>query len=140
MCASFPSARLDDHPTDLYSLGKWQSDLGLVGEAERNLRLAAGGDLPLEIYHQALKQLGQLLKRDDRRHEAVLIWQQWAATSIDDVEAHVELAKHYEWQERDLTISQDVDRARIVLGEPLVPGKRCHCPTCPGASIGSIAA
>ncbi len=98
----FSEARLDDHPTDLYSLGKWQSDLGLVVEAERNLRQAAGGDLPLEIYHQALKQLGVLLKRNDRRHEAVLIWQQWAATSLDDVEAHVELAKHYEWQEGDL--------------------------------------
>jgi len=98
----FSSANSDDHPTDLFSLGKWQADLGMVNAAEMNLRLAAAGDLPLELYQKALKHLGALLKRDNRRHEAVPVWQQWAATSLDDVEAHVELAKHFEWQERDL--------------------------------------
>ena len=67
-----------------------------------DVRLAAAGDLPLELYHQALKHLGTLLKRNDRRQEAVIVWQQWAATILDDVEPYVELAKHYEWQERDL--------------------------------------
>jgi hypothetical protein len=98
----FSSANSDDHPTDLFSLGKWQADLGLVNAAEMNLRLAAAGDLPLELYQKALKHLGALLKRDNRRREAVPVWQQLAVTSIDDVEAHVELAKHFEWQERDL--------------------------------------
>ena len=98
----FSNANSDDHPTDLFGLGKWQADLGLVNAAEMNLRLAASGDLPLELYHQALKHLGALLKRNNRRQEAVPVWQQWAATTLDDVEAHVELAKHFEWQERDL--------------------------------------
>jgi uncharacterized protein YprB with RNaseH-like and TPR domain len=98
----FSSANSDDHPIDLFSLGKWQADLGFVSAAEMNLRLAAAGDLPLELYQKALKHLGALLKRANRRDEAVPVWQQWAATSLDDVEAHVELAKHFEWQERDL--------------------------------------
>jgi hypothetical protein len=112
----FSSARHEDHPADLFSLGKWQADLGLVSAAEKNLRLAAAGDLPLEMYHQALKQLSLLLKRENRRHEAVLIWQQWAATSIDDVEAHVELAKHFEWQEQDLDMAKMwTERALVLL-------------------------
>ncbi len=102
----FSNASRDDHPTDLFSLGKWQADLGLVSAAEMNLRQAAAGDLPLALYHQALKHLGALLKRDNRRHEAVPVWQQWAATSLDEVEAHVELAMHFEWQERDLNMAK----------------------------------
>ena len=91
-----------DHPIDLYSLGKWQAKMGIVDEAEQNLRLAAQGDLPLDMYHQNLHELGLLLKRNGRRAEAVPMWQQIAATSFDDVTAHVELAKFYEWHEPDL--------------------------------------
>ncbi len=59
--------------------------------------------MPLDFYHQTLRRLGLLLKRNDRRLEAVPYWQQWAATSLDDVEPFEELAKHYEWHERDLS-------------------------------------
>ncbi len=91
-----------DHPIDLYSLGKWQAALGLTDQSEQSLRLAAGGDLPLELYHKALFELGWLLKRNGRRPEAVPFWQQIAATTFDDVTAHIELAKFYEWEEREL--------------------------------------
>ena len=91
-----------DHPIDRYSLGRWQAALGLTGQSELNLRLAAQGDLPLELYHKALYELGWLLKRNGRRAEAVPLWQQIAATTFDDVTAHVELAKFYEWHEPDL--------------------------------------
>jgi uncharacterized protein YprB with RNaseH-like and TPR domain len=98
----FSAAGSDDHPLDLFSLGKWQVALGLKEAAEMNYRRAAAADLPLDFYHQSLQQLGLLLKRDGRRQEAVLIWQQWAATSLTTIDGHVELAKHYEWHERDL--------------------------------------
>ncbi len=91
-----------DHALDLYSLARWQADLDLIVEAERNFRRAAAGDLSLEFYHQALQRLGGLLKRNGRRDEAVSLWQQWAATSYESVEAHIELAKHFEWHVRDL--------------------------------------
>jgi uncharacterized protein len=90
-----------DHAQDLISLGKWQAHLGLAAEAERNLRLAAELDLPLEQYHQALSALAALLKRQNRRDEAVPVWQQIAATTFDTLESHIELAKYYEWQRRD---------------------------------------
>lgn len=92
-----------DHPIDLFSLGKWQADLGLSEAAEQNMRLAAQGDLPLELYHQNLYQLGNLLKRNGRSAEALTLWQQIAATSFEDITAHVELAKYYEWQTQELT-------------------------------------
>lgn len=100
---AFVKAGEGNHPLDLLSLGKWQADLGLDDEAERNLRLAAAGDLPLDLYHQALHRLGLMLRRADRREEAVPIWQQIAATSFAGVEAHVELAKHYEWHRKELS-------------------------------------
>ena len=99
----FSSATTDDHPLDLFSLGKWQEDLGLITAAEENLKKAAAADMPLDYYHQALRRLGLLLKKSDRRREAVPYWQQWAATTLDDVEPYEELAKHYEWYERDLS-------------------------------------
>ena len=105
------------HPIDQFSLGKWQADAGLHAAAEANLRLALAGDLPLEIYHQALTHLGLLLKRQERRDEAVLFWQQMAATSFDTVDAHIELAKYYEWHEADLTTAVQWTEQAITLAQ-----------------------
>lgn len=93
----------DDPALDLVSLGKWQADLGLTDAAEQNLRRAVQGDLSLADFHQGLHRLGLLLKRNGRRQEAVTVWQQIATTCFDDVEAHVELAKYYEWHAKDLS-------------------------------------
>jgi len=90
-----------DHPIDLLALGRWLVHLGRFAEAEQVLRLAVVPELPTPFYQQGLIQLGQLLKRVGRRHEAVTVWQQLACTSFDDVTAHVELAKYYEWHGND---------------------------------------
>ncbi|MCA9937754.1 MAG: ribonuclease H-like domain-containing protein [Anaerolineales bacterium] len=96
-----------DDALDLVSLGKWQKDLNLPDAAEANLRRAlAQQALPLEGYQRGLALLADLLKRQERREEAVPLWQQAAVTSYDDVWAHVELAKHYEWHARDLAQAQ----------------------------------
>jgi uncharacterized protein YprB with RNaseH-like and TPR domain len=91
-----------DHPLEMLGLGNWQVDLGLWTAAENNLRRAAVPEMPTADYHLALHRLGWLLKRQERRREAVDIWMQMATTSFADVRAHVELAKHYEWQEQDV--------------------------------------
>lgn len=111
----FDRADVGDHPIDLYSLGKWQADLNLVAEAERALRLAATGDLPLDLFHQALFQLALLLKQNGRRDEAVQVWQQIAATTFENIEAHVELAKHYEWHSRDIARAIDWTQQALTL-------------------------
>ena len=90
-----------DDPLDQLSLARWQADLGLGERAEATLRASLDGDLPFETYHQALFRLAALLKAAGRRDEAVVVWQQIAHTSTNDVSAHVELAKHYEWVERN---------------------------------------
>ncbi|MFL7839675.1 MAG: ribonuclease H-like domain-containing protein [Candidatus Promineifilaceae bacterium] len=96
------NSTLEPHPIDLYSLGKWQADIGMASAAEKTLKEVLRSDLPLPVFHEALAKLGLLLKRQNRSSEAVPYWQQWAATSFDEVDAHVELAKFYEWHEKDL--------------------------------------
>ncbi len=113
--AYLEQSRSDLHPVDLLSLGKWQADLGLTETAEMTLRQAAAADLPLDLYQQSLHRLALLLKRAERREEAVPLWQQIAATSYDDVSAHVELAKHYEWHAHDLPQAQRWTEAALGL-------------------------
>lgn len=91
-----------DHPLDLLGVGQWQAALGLEAEAERVLRMAAVPELPSPHYQKALTHLAYLLKRGERREEAAVVWQQIACTSFEDVTAHVELAKHFEWHDGDL--------------------------------------
>jgi uncharacterized protein YprB with RNaseH-like and TPR domain len=111
----FNQPRPADEPLDIISLARWQIAMGMPDKAEKMLRMAAEQDLPLEIYHQALYFLGQLLKRNDRREEAVPLWQQMAVTSFGDVSAHVELAKYYEWHKRDLELALEWTQRALSL-------------------------
>jgi uncharacterized protein len=95
-----------DHALDLRSLARWQLSMNKAAEAEANLRLAAAADSSLDVYQQVMADLSALLKRQGRRDEAVDLWQQLAVTSLDDVSAHIELAKHYEWQAGDLAAAR----------------------------------
>ena len=90
------------NPIDVYSLGKWQADIGMATAAEATLSDVVRQDLPLSLYHEALARLALLFKRQGRYEEAAPLWQQWAATTFDSVDAHVELAKYFEWQAGDL--------------------------------------
>jgi uncharacterized protein YprB with RNaseH-like and TPR domain len=89
-------------PTDLVSLGKWYDDLDLRSEAERAFRAALERELHSASRVTALTQLGWLLKRQDRREQAVVVWEQLAQADAYNVTAHVELAKHFEWRAGDL--------------------------------------
>jgi hypothetical protein len=113
----FAHAAPSDHPIDLYSLGKWQAALGDTETSEQTLKQAVQGDLPLETYHQALAELGALLKRQDRRAEAVPYWQQIAATTFDNVGAHIELAKFYEWHEPNLATAISWTEQALALSQ-----------------------
>lgn len=98
----FGQPKQADHALDLVSLARWQHALGRTADAETILRMAAEEEASLDIYHQVLTELGALLKRDGRRPEAVTFWQQIAVTAFDRVDAHIELAKYYEWEQQDL--------------------------------------
>jgi len=94
----FTAASLD--PADLVSLGKWYEDLGLTTQAERAFRAALDRELLPAARATALTRLGLLLKRQERREEAAIIWGQLAGCG--GVTGHIELAKHHEWYTRDL--------------------------------------
>lgn len=115
-----------DDALDQLSLGRWQADLGMTDLAEQTLRVALEGDLSLDAYHQVLHRLGALYKQNGRRADAVIAWQQIAVTSNGDTSAHVELAKHYEWQEGDVTAAFEwTQRALVLLGRlPPTPNVR----------------
>ena len=115
MMQLWQQATPETNPIDLFSLGKWQLDLGLGASGEKHLAWATQGDLPLPLYHQALHCWGAWLKRQDRRQEAVPLWQQIATTTFEDVTAHVELAKYYEWHEKDLATAQQWTEQAIGL-------------------------
>jgi uncharacterized protein YprB with RNaseH-like and TPR domain len=111
-----------DHPVDLLALGRWLSDLGRFDEAEHVLRLATVPELPTPMYQQALINLAHLLRRTDRREEAVTVWQQLACTSFEDVTAHVELAKYYEWHVHDIASAHLwTEQALLLLGDSNPP-------------------
>lgn len=115
-----------DDALDQISLGRWQMDLGLLDEAERTLRAVLDRDITLEAYQQALSYLSLLYKRSERRPQAVEVWQQLASISTGDVTAHVELAKHYEWQACDTTTALEWTRRALALVDrlPRTPNTR----------------
>lgn len=119
----FAHADPGDHPIDLVSLGKWQAALGETEAAEQTLRQAVTADLPLQVYHQALAELASLLKQQARRAEAVPCWQQIAATSFDSMEAHIELAKYYEWHEPDLNAAIAWTEQALALSQSWPPSR-----------------
>jgi uncharacterized protein YprB with RNaseH-like and TPR domain len=105
------------HALDVYSLAKWQVDLQLP-LAEAYLRQAASMASELETWQLILLELGGYLKRIDRRVDAVPLWLQVAHTSADDVTAHIELAKYYEWHQPDLTQALAWTEAAFALIDP----------------------
>jgi uncharacterized protein YprB with RNaseH-like and TPR domain len=92
----------DVDPRERAAMARWFEALGLFGRAEETYRAALDGWLPLDAQHLCLSRLAALLKRRDRRAEAVPLWVQWAMQDEGEVEAHVELAKFYEWHEIEL--------------------------------------
>jgi uncharacterized protein YprB with RNaseH-like and TPR domain len=92
----------DVDPRERVALARWFETLGLYDQAEAAYRAALDGWLPLDAQHASLSNLAALLKRQERRVEAVPLWIQWAMEDESSVEAHVELAKFYEWHQVDL--------------------------------------
>jgi uncharacterized protein YprB with RNaseH-like and TPR domain len=84
------------------ALARWFEALDQPEHAEATYRATLEGWLPLETQHVCLRNLSALLKRQNRRAEAVPLWIQWAMQDESRIKAHVELAKFYEWHEIDL--------------------------------------
>jgi uncharacterized protein YprB with RNaseH-like and TPR domain len=89
-------------PRERVALARWFQALELPERAEAVYHVALDGWLPLADQNLCLQHLARLLKRQDRRAEALPLWIQWAMQDQGSVEAYEELAKFYEWHEVDL--------------------------------------
>jgi len=90
-------------PEEWLRLALWHDRENRPADAEAAYRRALAGRLSLEERGTALTHLAALLKRLNRRVEAVPLWEQLASFTVDDVLPCVELAKFYEWKANDLT-------------------------------------
>jgi hypothetical protein len=108
---------------DLYGLGRFLHDLGETGRAETAYSLAARTCRVPEVREAAMREVAYLLKRQERRAEALAWWQALAETA-GAVYACEELAKHYEWHGADLTLALAwTERAQALAGA-LPPGTK----------------
>ncbi len=106
---------------DLYGLGSLLLDLGQSTRAEQVYSQAACTCSMPSVRELAMRDLAYLLKRQDRRTEALSWWQQLAKTA-GAVYACEELAKHYEWHGQDLEQAVAWTRRAIALTEGSAPG------------------
>ena len=103
---------------ECYGLARWYASVGETAEAERAYRqsLRLSQEQGSETRLRTLRELAQLLKRDDRRDEAFSYWQQLAleaGKASDGILAHVELAKYFEWHTGELERAADWTRVAI---------------------------
>ena len=54
----------------------------------------------------AYREYGLVLRQEGRFEEAVGLWRTWHTQAPEDPEPCIELAKHFEWRERDFTQAQ----------------------------------
>jgi tetratricopeptide (TPR) repeat protein len=55
-----------------------------------------------DVRLEALRRLSLYLKRQDRRQEAVPVWEAWHQSDPEDIRPCIELAMVYEWHEVNL--------------------------------------
>jgi uncharacterized protein YprB with RNaseH-like and TPR domain len=111
-----------------YGLGRWHEAEDQLASAERAYGAALGADSTPGLRARALRALGFLLKRADRRAESFAYWQQLALEAAPDtadfVLAHVELAKYFEWHVGDLSLARGWTRAALTQVEAWPSGMR----------------
>ena len=104
LCRSSAAPVADEslHPIDRASLAWALEAAGEHARAEEVYRRALAQTLPDDVRRTTLARLAALLKRQERRLEAALLWQEWI-TSVpgDDVTPYIELAKQCEWHTHD---------------------------------------
>ena len=96
------------------AVARWHQTAGRNEPAEEAYRaaLAAGDDSVVRL--ETLRRYAQHLKRLGRSEEAVEGWAAWHALEPGDPEPCLELAKYYEWQQRDLPEARRWAEAALV--------------------------
>ncbi|MBN1312162.1 MAG: ribonuclease H-like domain-containing protein [Anaerolineae bacterium] len=106
---------------DRLSIARWYESQGMLAECETVYRIALDEMAEIEHRQEALSSLARLLKRAERRSEALPLWE-YLADLKQDTTGHEELAKHYEWHQIDLQQALRWTQAGISLAETWRPG------------------
>ena len=123
ICRRFEQPEGEMPVEDRLSLARWYERRGMMAACEAAYRAALAGASDKGSQYDALRGLASLLKRTDRRAEAVPYWALLAALRRD-VLGHEELAKYYEWQVGDLVSALEWTEAGIAVAESWSPGFR----------------
>jgi hypothetical protein len=87
------------HAVELVAMGRLHEDLGHIDTAVRLYQAGLAGDVPEDVYWDALRRLSLVHKRRGEWAAAISLWQQ--AAQMGHIYAHVELSKFYEHTARD---------------------------------------
>jgi uncharacterized protein YprB with RNaseH-like and TPR domain len=108
---------------DLYGLGRMLHELGEGDRAEAAYAQAAQSSQSREVQEMAMRDLAALLKRQERREEALAWWER-LVENHGAVYACEELAKHFEWHDADLARALTWTQRALALVEAWPPGLR----------------
>jgi uncharacterized protein YprB with RNaseH-like and TPR domain len=108
---------------DLYGLARLYHEGGRPAEAERAYTQAAQTSRSPRVREMAMRDLATLLKRQERRQEALAWWTELVDT-CGAVYGCQELAKHYEWQAEDLARAIDWTRRGLDLARAWPAGAK----------------
>jgi hypothetical protein len=106
---------------DLYGLARFLGDLDELDRAEATYLRVAQASAESPVGELAMRDLAYLLKRQERREEALAWWQQLVETA-GAVYACEELAKHHEWHHADLAQACAWTERAIALAGAWPPG------------------
>jgi hypothetical protein len=125
---------------EFFGLGRWYAAEDRADEAEQAYRAALRSlnkaqEKPCSRKSQkkepnstlrpkVLRTLGYFLKRADRQAEAFAYWQQLALEQTNDILAHVELAKYFEWYIESLPLAAGWTRMAMMQVETWPKGIR----------------
>jgi uncharacterized protein YprB with RNaseH-like and TPR domain len=108
---------------DLYGLARLLHDLGESDRAEAAFEQATLSSQGRPVREMAMRDLAYLLKGQERREEALPWWRE-LVEGESAVYACEELAKHYEWQDEDLSQAIAWTEQGITLAEAWPPSPR----------------
>jgi hypothetical protein len=102
-----------EHGVDLISLGKIFEDMGDFQTAAQCFADGLGSEIPNQNRREALQRWSLMEKRRQNFEKAIELWR--LAANEQDLQALIELAKHYEHQVRDIEEATYWTRSAIEL-------------------------